>query len=266
MRKFEKIEQIKRLSIGGKVVIISFIVFSLFQLFIHVYPFFFVLNNSLKTADEIYRHPMAITTTFSFENYKNMINKFIVNGGVYFEEMLWNSIWQTGIYILINVFSSASLAYIIAKYRFPGRDLLYGILIFIQTIPIIGKSGATFKLLYNLNFINNPSLIWIYWGMGFDYTAFVLYGTFKGISATYLEAAKIDGAGDFKVFFKISLPMMFPSIIAVSVSKFLTMWNNYTISQVTLTHFPNLAYGLFAFQRDAGQLADGETLDRKSVV
>ncbi len=262
----EKLKKFKKMSLLAKIAIAFVFIWSVFQLVIHVYPLVFVLNNSLKTSTEIYESSFALTKTFSFGNYITMLEKFQVKGGIFFEELLWNSLWQTTLYLFANIASSTLLAYMLAKYRFPGKGLLYGVLIFIQTIPIIGGGAANFKLLYGLGFINNPWIIWIYWGMGFDYSAFILYGTFKSLSNSYGEAAKIDGAGNFMVFFKIVLPMMFPSIIALLVTNFLTMWNNYTVSQVTLSKYPNLAYGLFVFQTNSLHIQEGDTIFYTALV
>jgi ABC-type glycerol-3-phosphate transport system permease component len=74
--KSEKIKKFLKYSIPAKIFIIAFFVFFVFQLVIHVYPFLFVINNSLKTAEEIYKDSMAFTTTWSFRNYLVMIQKF----------------------------------------------------------------------------------------------------------------------------------------------------------------------------------------------
>ena len=264
--KSEKIKKFLKYSIPAKIFIILFFLYFLFQLVVHVYPFLFVLNNSLKTAEEIYQDSMALTKTWSFSNYLVMFQKFQVRGGIYFEELLFNSVWQTVLWLLSNIASSVLVAYILAKYRFPGHGLVYGILIFIQTIPILGSGAAAYKLLHALGMINNPAWIWFYWCNGFDYSAFILYGTFKGVSKSYSESAKLDGASNVKVFFSIMLPMMFPAIIALLVTNFLTMWNNYTTSQINLSKFSNLAYGIYIFQRDALYMEEGDTVFYTALV
>ena len=264
--KSEKIKKFLKYSIPAKIFIVAFFLFFVFQLVVHVYPFLFVINNSLKTAEEIYQDSMAITTTWSFRNYLVMIQKFQVRGGIYFEELLFNSIWETALWLLANISSSVLVAYVLAKYRFPGHGLVYGIMIFTQTIPILGTGAAAYKLLHGLRMINNPASIWFYWCNGFDYSAFILYGTFKGVSKSYSESAKLDGASNVKIFFSIMLPMMFPCIIALLVTNFLTMWNNYTTSQVSLSKFPNLAYGIYIFQKDALYMEEGDTIFYTALV
>lgn len=166
-------------------------------------------------------------------------------------EMLWNSVWQTAMYLFINLLSSTLVAYTTAKFRFPGRKLLYGLMIFTQTIPIVGTGAASYKLRYAMGMINNPAWIWFYWAMGFDYACFVMYGTFQGISDTYSESAEIDGASELTVLLKVVLPQAFPAIVALLITNFVTRWNDYASAQISLNHYPNLAYGLFLFQKDS---------------
>ncbi len=262
----EKLRKFKNYSLGAKLVLIAFFLFFLFELVLHVFPLFFAINNSLKTSEEIYSDAMAMTKTWSFVNYKNMLRVFQIGGGIYFEEMLWNSIWQTGIFLLVNIGASTMLSYVLARYRFPGNAFLFAYLIFKQTIPIIGTGAAGFKLYSALGLINNPYAIWISWGDGFDYSAFILYGTFKSISHTYSESAKIDGAGNFRIFSSIIFPIAFPAIVALLVTNFTGMWNNYGVSQISLNQYPSLSYGLFLFQPQALYMEEGETVFYAALV
>lgn len=234
-----------------KVVLILFFLFFLVEAIIHLFPFVITIFNSFKTNDAYYADPMGFPFQGTFQNYAEVFEKFIIKGGIGYGTMFLNSLWQTSLYLVANILSSTLLAYAIAKFKFPGRNLLYGIMIFTQTIPIIGSGVISYKLLYGLGMINNPLTIWYYWAFGFDFSAFIMYGTFQSVSNSYSESATIDGAGDFQIFIKIVFPLVFPCIVALLVTNFCTMWNNYTVSQITLNAFPNLAYGLYVFQKSS---------------
>ena len=262
----KKINKFHNLPIATKIVLILFFIFFVVEVFIHLYPFWFAINNSLKTADEIYESKTSLTQTWSFVNYISVFNDFKIQGGIYFETMLWNSVWITAVYLFVNISSSLLVAYTLARFRFPFQGFLFGVMIFTQTIPIIGTGAAAWKLKYALNMINNPSTIWISWAMGFDYSAFILYGTFKGISKSYTESAKIDGANNFTIFFRIIMPMAFPSVVALLVTNFVGVWNNFEISQIVLNKYPNLAYGLYVFQMPATWSSVGENVFYTALV
>lgn len=239
------------LHLGTKIILIVFFLYFMLQAFIHLYPFVWVFNNSLKTTKEFATSTMAITQSWSFVNYLKVFSDFKGNGVVGYWSMFMNSVWQTMTYLLINLGSSMLVAYAISKFKFPGRNLLYGFMIFTQTIPIFGAGAAAFKLQYALGFYNNPWTIWLGWGMGFDYSAFILYGTFMSISNSYAESASLDGANEYQIFGKVILPQVAPVMAALVVQNFIGRWNNYGTSQVYLPAYPNLAYGLFTFEKQA---------------
>ncbi len=242
-------------SLPAKLVLIFFFLFFVAEAIIHLYPMIWAINNSLKTADEYYKSTTAITTTWQFANYVNVFKDFKV-GNVGILTMLWNAIWETAMYLIANLGSSLCVAYALAKFRFPGHEFLWGFLIFIQIIPIFGTGAASYKLFFELGFVNNPALIWIAWGGGFDYSAFILYGTFRGIDNAYSEAAKLDGANNPQILFKLLFPMVFPSLLALMVTNFVGRWNDYTVSQIYMNKYPNLAFGLFSYKK-ASQYAAG---------
>ena len=163
--------------------------------------------------------------------------------------MLFNSLWILVVAVVVETLTSALLAYPLARFRFPGKEFIYGVVIFANIIPIIGSGPAKFKLMAALNMINNPSAIWISWANAFDFAFIVFYGTFKGISMTYSEAAKMDGASNIRVLFQIIFPQAFPSIAAIAITSAINVWNAYGTVQVYLYDYPNLAYGLYLFQK-----------------
>ena len=162
--------------------------------------------------------------------------------------------------------SGIAIAYAVARFRFPGRDFLYGLVIFAKTIPIIGSGPAEFKLISSLGMVNNPALIWLAWAGGFDFAFIVLYGTFKGISQTYSEAAKIDGANNLYVLFNIILPQATPAIIALSIEEAIGIWNNYGTVMIYLREYPNLAYGLYLFSAESNYIVDSKPIYFAAVV
>ena len=96
--------------------------------------------------------------------------------------------------------------------------------------------------------INNPAAIWLMWAGGFDFAFIVLYGYFKGVSRSYSESAKIDGANNLTIFIKVILPQVTPCIVAIAITQATGVWNNYSISMLYLRDYPNLAYGMYLFK------------------
>lgn len=266
--RFHALEKFNNLSLGVKVTLIAFFLFFLFEAIVQTYPFLWVINNSLKSAEEFNyaSNTSSITTTWEFSNYLKVFSQFKVNGTVQYMEMFWNSTWQTFVYLFVNLMSSMFVAYALAKFRFPGRALFYGIMIFTQTIPIVGTGAAAYKLRYSMGLINNPWAIWICWAAGFDYSAFIMYGTFQGISNSYSESAELDGANEFQILFKIIFPQIIPCIMALLVTNFVGKWNDYATSQINLNEYPTLAYGMYLFQTASAWSDDGKVVYYASLI
>ncbi len=243
-------------STSEKVTYCVFFLFFVVMMVIFLYPIVSVLLNSFRTLDEyeeLYVNPDASPFTlpnWQFESWKGIFTDFHYKNYTYLD-MLINSLWITGVKVVVNVMASTFLAYAVARFRFPGRNFLYALVIFSQTIPIIGTGAASYKLFTQLNFVNNPWLMWIAWFGAFDFAFIVLYGTFRGISSSYSEAAKIDGASNLTVLFRIVMPQAFPCIAALAIQQSITVWNDYTISLIYLRDYPTIAYGLFLVKTDA---------------
>ena len=114
--------------------------------------------------------------------------------------------------------------------------------------------------------INNPATIWLAWAMGFDYSAFVMYGTFQSISNSYKESAELDGANNLQVLWYIMLPQIIPCIVALAVTNFVSRWNEYSTSQIYLNKYPNLAYGLFIFEKKMVHSSNGEGIYYAALI
>lgn len=237
--------------LGVKVFLTIFFLFFLFEAIIQMIPFGILINNSLRSfSDYSDNGVLAMNTSWAFSNYARVFTEFKVKGDIGYFTMLSNTIWQSLLYVFVNLVSSLMVAYCLAKFNFPSRGLFYLVMIFIQIIPIIGVGAAAYKLRYALGMIDNPLALWLCWAVGFDYSAFILYGSFKGISNSYSESAEIDGAGEYTIFFRIILPQIFPVVLALAVEVFVARWNDYTTAQIDLPSYPTISYGMFLFQSD----------------
>jgi len=230
-----------------------FLFLFLFVSFIFLYPIIYCLISSFRSQSDI---AWGVTSLFpfpseaDFSGWSNLFKEFHVEAGgsyVYYGTMLWNSVWFTILKVVLSLAASTALAYACAKYRFPGKKLIYATVIFVQTIPIFGSSAASLKLFNTLGIINQPWFFWIAWVTGFDMSFIIMYGAFKNMSDAYSEAARIDGANDWTILVRVILPMAFPILLALMVTNSLTVWNEFSTMQIYLSNYPNLAYGLYKY-------------------
>ena len=216
-----------------------------------LYPMFWAIVNSMKDHDAYITSSTAFPSVFVVENYVNVFSNIFIIKGVNYVGMLINSLWIVVVKVFVNVASSTMLAYAVARFRFPGKEFLYVVVIFVNTIPIIGSGPAAYKLIDYLGMVNNPLTLWVTWASGFDFAFIVLYGYFKGVSPSYSEAGYIDGAGELKTFFSIVLPQIVPCLVAIMITQAIGVWNDYSTPMIYLREMPNLAYGLFEFNKTA---------------
>ena len=236
-----------------KVIYVCFVAMFAFFAILYIYPLLWAILNSLKSMKEYATNSLSFPKEWLFGHYLDVFTEFQavpLSGGEPFKyfDMLFNSLWILVINVFVNVASSTMLAYSLARFRFPGCKFLYAVVIFANTIPIIGAGPAAYKLAVALNMVNNPTTIWLMWAGGFDFAFIVLYGYFKGVSGSYSESAKIDGATNITILLKVILPQVTPCIVAIAITQATGVWNNYSISMLYMRDYPNLAYGMYLFK------------------
>lgn len=250
----------KKSSTSEIITAIIFLILFIIIAIVCIYPLFWAFNNSLKTFDEYSENNFILTKSWDFYNYFKVFNGTFQYNGVTYLGMLYNSLWILVVRVFVNIASSLMLAYAIARFEFPGRNFLYAVVIFANTIPIIGAGPATFKLLNSLNMVENPTTIWLSWAGGFDFAFIVLYGYFKGISPSYSESAYVEGAGELRVFFSIILPQVVPCIVAIMITQAIGVWNDYSTVMIYLRTTPNLAYGLYMFNTESIYISNSKPI------
>ena len=225
-----------------------------------VYVLLFGLINSLKDATDFeWLNPFGFPHKefgWKFDNYSKVLKEFKVSsmsmGGeeVGFMGMFVNSLLYAVFMSLFSMATQIMVAYAIAKYDFRLKPLLYGVAVIVMLLPIIGSLASEVQMADTFNFRNNLLGICLmkckYAGLYF----LVFYATFKSLPWTYAEAAQIDGAGHFRTFIQIMLPLVRSTIFAVFILLFIEHWNDYYTPMIFLPERPTMSYGLFRFQTD----------------
>ncbi len=253
-RQKEKLREVrhrlKNRSKGERVIFaIVFLLFLLYTVSM-LYPFIWMFINSFKPFTE-FTLDMANGEAFAFpdvwrgENYTEVFSMIQTSDGTSFIGMTFNSIWQSVLPILVSTVTGTWFAYILSRFRFPGRNVIYAVIIFTMTVPVVGNTGGYFKLVYDLGLYNNP-LFSVVTTIPFGGLAFmVYYGFFKNIPHSYAEAVYIDGGGEFTVFFRIMLPQAKPMIVALAITSFVGTWNDYMTPLLYLPSYSTIASGMY---------------------
>lgn len=237
--------------------IIVFVIF-VFYAFTIIYPIAWGLISSLKTPGDFYDNTFGLPAEYRWDNYLYAWTN-LEYSNVTLAEMFWNSIWFSVGSIVINVFFTALVGYIVSKYQFRGRTLIYNVVVFSMIIPIYGSFPSVYKTYHMLGFVDSYLILLSATGvLGMNFILMVSY--FKNISWTYAEAAMMDGAGHFTIFSKIMLPLVKPMLVSLFLVGFIGKWNDYMSALLYLPNKLTLAAGLYRYQEVALRMGQAPTL------
>ena len=199
--------------------------------FIYLYPILYMLSSSFMSLDDLLDSSIKwLPSSFSLSNY------FQAAKSMEFWRALFQSIIIAGVPTIMNLISCSLIGYGLARYNFPGKKIVFGIIILSFVLPSQITMIPTYVLYSNLGILGT---IWAFilpamLGMGLNAPIFILifWQFFRQIPKVLIEAAKIDGANHFKAFFRIALPSAKPAFITVALFSFVWYWNESYLTEL----------------------------------
>lgn len=204
------------------------VVFVLALFAVAMYPFFVLLASSFKHQMQIYESPWFFSSPLYPSNY-----------GVAFRQIsqpIVHSLAVTAIGVAATLIASATSAFSFARYSFPFKNALYGVIIMLLMIPGFVILVPQFISVKNMGMYN--TLLGQALPPAASYTAMgvmLMRAFFEGLSISLYEAAEMEGARDFSVFARIVLPLSKPIVATVAIMSGLQIWNNFVWSLVVTT-------------------------------
>ena len=193
--------------------------------------------------DKIYLNtPSSLIPIENIETAKTFMIEFI--------EAIEDMFLLLNISFVISLFFESAVTYIICKYNFRGRTLLYNLVIFRLIFPIAGTMPAAYRTYKMVGLLNSPTILLTATDALVGTSFLIMYSFYKGISWDYAEAAFIDGANHFDVYFKIMLRMALPAISVLCITGFIGRWNDYYSVSIFLPRLPTISYGLYIFEQN----------------
>lgn len=188
-------------------------------------PMIYMISTSLRPNGALYEYPPHFFPKWealTMENYRYIISqsKFYIN--------FLNSVFVSVASVAVAAFVSAAMAFVIGKFHFRGKKLLFGFIILTMIIPGTTMIVPQFELAVKLDLVNKLwGLIPFYVAWVIPFSTFMIKGFMENIPGEITEATYIDGASVMTVFWKIALPLASPAIASVSIFNFLTAWEEY---------------------------------------
>ena len=230
-----------------------------------LFPFVYLLINATKTqADFTSTFGLGFGRTFAL--WDNIKTVFTYQDGIFGRWFL-----NTILYVVVGAGGATLLAimggYGLAKFRFPGRKAVFAVIIGAISVPGIALAVPQFLLFAKLNLTNTP------WAMIIPslVSTFGLYLMWifsdQAVPTELLEAARVDGAGEFRTFFQVSLPLLAPGIVTTALFTIVATWNNYFLPLIMLKDadwYP-LTIGLNQW-KDQASTAGGQAIQNLVVT
>ncbi len=235
--------------------------------FVVVYPVFLMVLSSFKTSREIFRSPFALPESWSLANYVEAWTRG--NFSTYFG----NSVLVTAASLMLVLLLGSLAAYPLGRYAFRGRTWLTMYFLSGLMLPIKLGILPLFFLMRSLGLYDTPlALIAVYAASGLPFTIFVLANFFETLPRELEEAARLDGASEFRIFWQVMLPLVRPALATVAIFNFIPWWNDFFFPLIFIRsdRFKTLPLGLFSFfgehQNDWALLFSGLTITALPVL
>jgi ABC-type glycerol-3-phosphate transport system permease component len=192
-------------------------------------PVIYIVSSAFKPPDELFAFPpRLLVTSPTFDNFRDLFSR-LSTSGVPITRYLFNSILITIITVAISMIVSSTAAYALSKKRFKLKQTLFAInniaLMFVPVAVTIPR----FLVIENLGLLDS-FLVHILPVLAMPVGVFLLKQFIDGIPDEVIEAAQLDGAADFWIYWRIILPMIRPAIATIAILTFQAAWNNAEIS------------------------------------
>ncbi|SFL72125.1 carbohydrate ABC transporter permease [Halanaerobium salsuginis] len=217
---------VKQVKLTVVVIILAF--FAFFALA----PFFFMLVSSFKPGDQIIKNGISARLDLDIMTFKNYKTLFTERNGIY---LYWykNSVLITTIQTAVAVFLSSLVGYGLAVYDFKGKNILFVLVLILMMVPIEILILPLYKLSITLKIIDT------YAGVMLPFivppVAVFFFRQFAvGLPMELIDAARIDGASEFGIFFKIMMPLMKPAFGAMIILQAMFSWNAFVWPLIVL--------------------------------
>jgi alpha-1,4-digalacturonate transport system permease protein len=184
-------------------------------------PVVWVVLSSFKSLAEIYRSPPTFfPERWIVSNYTEAIREFP------FLRYLWNSVLVTVTATVLTLFINSMAAFALSKYHFPGRDAIFILMLATLMVPVRVIMLPVYLMIARLGMANTL------WGIIIPPSAtptgvFILRQYMLTISDELIDAAKIDGAGDFHIYWRIMIPLSTPALAVLTVFSVMWRWNDF---------------------------------------
>lgn len=218
---FRREKQLNRSAAGNSLLFALMIICGIFM----ALPLVMIINNALKPLDEIYQYPPKIfVRNPSLENFSDL---FILmsDSWVPFSRYILNTVIITGFGTAGHIIVASLAAYPMAKHDFPGKNFMFQMVVLAMMFSWVVTQIPNYMIISWLG-LNNTYLAIILPACAYSMGLYLMKQFMEQIPDSLLESARLDGASEFQVFFKIMMPNVKPAWLTLAIFQFQSMWGN----------------------------------------
>ena len=198
-------------------------------LFLMVVPFVWMLLSSVKPEGEIRQVPPTwLPEQFTLDNYRVLFEQLD------FPTYLLNSLLVATAVTVGNVVFGAMLGYALAKLEFPGKRVVFALVLGTLMIPGVVTFVPLFVMVTNMGLTNTLTGMWLPF-LAAPFGVFLMRQYILGLPDELIQAARVDGASELGIFFRVIMPLCGPALATVGILTFLGSWNNFLWPLVVAT-------------------------------
>lgn len=216
--------------------------------FIMVFPFLWMILSALKTSAEVNSVPPTfLPANPTLENFQYALEKapFLI----YFR----NSLLVTIACVICTLFTTILAAFAFSRLKFPGRDLLFSLLLALMMIPFEMLIITNYQTIVKWNLVDNLLALILPFTSSVFYT-YILRNFFLSIPDSLYYSARVDGASNWMYLWRVMVPLAKPSLVTIGLLNAITCWNSFlwTVLVTNNTESRTLPFGLYAFMTSSG--------------
>ncbi len=218
-----------------------------------LYPVLWVLKMALTPSQAFSLDPTPWPQEVSFQNFVDVVSTTDATGGWLFGRQLFNSVVVSVLTSVVGICLSCTAGYAMSRWAFPGRDAGMSLFLITQMFPGIVMLIPLYILLDTAGLLDSMTgLALVYSTTAIPFCTWNLKGTFDTIPRDLEEAARIDGASPWQIFWMVVLPLARPALAVTALFSFMTAWNEFILA-ATLMNDARMFTLPVALQRYVGE-------------
>lgn len=239
MRRSKKKKRINRSRVGDFFLFLFLLVSSILS----ILPLIMIVNNAFKPLDEIFKFPPTIFVVNPTLNNFADLGVVLGTSLVPFSRYLFNTVYVTILGTFGHVIVASMCSYVLSRYNVPGGKVIFSLIVYALMFPSSVTATPNYIILNWLGLIDTHWSI-VLPVIGGTLGLFLMKQFMDQISMEYIESAKLDGAGEFKIYWSIVMPLVKPAWITLVILNFQSLWNTYGSTTIYREDLKMLSYAI----------------------